>query len=434
MTGRRLIFFLGVFVFIAVGGIFLVQFAKGYRFDFGQKSLHPTGLLVATSSPDGAEIYIDGKLKSATNTTIYLTPDKYEVEIKKDGFQSWKKSLTVEAEMVTKAEAWLFPIVPNFQALTYTGAQNPLPSPDSSKVVYKVIAPKMPEKQGLWVIDLSELPFGISREPKQIVKNTPKRDFARAQYSWSPDSRQIIVTFNQGTNTENYLLDPGGMNLNETLLEATLRLPGLIRQWDLEEDLKKEQKLTKLPLELVKILKEDTNEIFFSPDETKILYTASKSASIPEKLIPPVHSFSNQPEVRELKENQTYVYDLKEDRNYLILEGQKCQVGNRYFMPENPTPTPTPKTTKKSKITPTPKQEQPECTLRWVPNSRHLLLSQKDQIYILEFEGTNKTKVFEGNYLYPFAYIFQAANKLLVLTPLLGSKDSEANLYAVSLR
>ena len=116
----------------------MIKLAQGYRPDFSTKSLLPNGLLVATSNPNGAQLYIDGRLKSATNTTLNLSPGEYEVEIKKDGYIPWKKTLIIKKELVTKTDAYLFPTFPDFKPLTFTGVESPILSPDGQKVVFAV--------------------------------------------------------------------------------------------------------------------------------------------------------------------------------------------------------------------------------------------------------------------------------------------------------
>ena len=121
---RSVVLFL-IFLLVITGAFTVIKLAQGYRPDLSTKSLRPSGILVATSVPDGAQIYLDGRLASATNTTINLSPGEYEVEIKKEGYTPWQKTLTIKKELVTKTEAYLFPTFPNLQSLTFTGAQTP---------------------------------------------------------------------------------------------------------------------------------------------------------------------------------------------------------------------------------------------------------------------------------------------------------------------
>ena len=90
MAFKRVVFFLLVLILIPLISYFGIRFARGERFNLETKKLTSTGLLVTTSVPDGASVYLDGKLKTATDDTINLVPGQYQVEIKKDGFHPWK--------------------------------------------------------------------------------------------------------------------------------------------------------------------------------------------------------------------------------------------------------------------------------------------------------------------------------------------------------
>jgi hypothetical protein len=399
MKRGRLIFFFSSLAAILIVTFLVIKLAQGYRPDIDRKTLRPTGLLVATSLPDGAQLWLEGKLVSATNTTLNLSPDEYQVEIKKDGFSSWKKKLKIEKELVTKTDAYLFPTFPDLKALTFTGAASPLLSPDGQKVVFAVSGAS-PGKNGLWILDLADRPLGLSREPRQIVQSAPKgRDFAKSEYLWSPDSKQILVTLLK----ENFLLDSERLNPATDLIDVTDNLVGIKRRWQEEEKIRQDTKLSKLPPKLLEAINDRVADIQFAPDETKILYTATASASIPQGIIPPLPASNTQPESRSLEPGKIYVYDLKEDKNFLI--------GN--YSPE----------------------------ASWFPTSKHIFLVQKDKqslmpggnkISIVEYDGTNLVDVYSGPFENSFAFPFPAGNRLLVLTSI--GKDTPPNLYAISLR
>jgi len=388
---KRLIIFLTIFISIGIVAYFLIKLASGYRPDFTNKTMRPTGLLVATSTPNQASILINGKLlKVKTATTLSLAPGEYDIEIKKDGFSSWKKKILIEKELVVKTEAYLFPTYPNLKALTSMSASNPVISPDGKKVVFAVA--NQDEKNGLWILDLTERPLGLARESYQILQSAPKgRDFAKATYQWTPSSKQILVTLAK----ENFLVEANNLNDNTKLIDVTDQLLTIQKGWKNEEKILEQAKLGKLPEELWQILEQGTKGITFSLDETKVLYTATASASIPKNLIPPLPGANNQPEIRDLTSGRTYVYDLKEDRNFAI---------------------------------DLPKDTQ----INWFPTSKHLFLVQKDKISIIEYDNTNRIDVYSGPFENSFAFPFPSGNKILVLTSL--SKETPSNLYSISLK
>jgi len=407
---QRILFFILVAAAISGSAILVIKLAQGYKPDFSTRTLRPTGLLVATSIPDGASVFIDGKLKTATNSTLSLSPGEYEVEIKKDGYTCWKKKLQIKKELVTKTDAYLFSTFPDLRALTFTGAKNPILCPDGTKVVFAAASPSASlSKQGLWVLDLTDRPLGLSREARQIIANTPTYDFSKAEYRWSPDSKQILVTFKTTsgkgktakTKTQNFLLDSDKLNSSSALIDVTPTLNLILENWEKEKETRLQAQLSKLPKELLNTLKEKVADIQFSPDETKLMYTATASALIPGDLIPPPPAASTQNEEREIRPGRVYVYDLKEDKNFFISE------------------------------TSTTKDQSPK-TISWFPTSKHIFIVQKDKISIKEYDGTNEVAVWSGSLENSFAFPFPAGNRILILTSI--GKDAPPNLYAVSLR
>jgi len=373
---------------LALATLVVIAFGRGYRFDFGKKRLSPNGLLVATSNPDGAQIWLEGNLKSATNTTLTLPPGWYQVRLVKEGYLPWEKKLRIQGEVVSKTEALLFPSTPNLTPLTTTGVIAPTLSPDGTKIVYAV--PPTNPKAGLWVLNLASPPLGFRQEPQLLAKTTTAIDYSLATFFWSPDSKQILVAIGA-----NYYLV--GLNGNsQPLFLDKQDLENLLKTWREAEKEKEEEKLTALPEDFVKIATESGKILALSPDETKILYQATASATLPQLLISPPIATNPTQEKRTLAPGTIYVYDIKEDKNYEITNSQL-----------------------------------PITNYSWFPSSRHLIEVTSDKISILEYDGTNKVTIYNG----PFEKFVAAApggGKLLILTSY--NRPGQANLYSLNLR
>jgi len=408
LSRHRKSFFFLVAGLVFTGTFLAIKFASGYKIDLSTFSFRPTGLLVATSTPDGAEVYVNGKLKSATNDTLSLAPDDYLIEIKKSGFIPWQKKVKIQKELVVKTDANLFFSVPDLKPLTFTHVENPQLSPDGTRIVFSVPpAPATPSatqnisadnEAGLWTIDLTDFLFGFGRSPKQIAKSQlPGMDFTKSQYSWSPDSRQILVEFDTTLGKEEYLLDPSQFNQASAMVNIANTLPQTMIKWQEEESLKKQTRLKRLPEKLQEILGDNTEGMVFSPDNTKILYTATASAEIPEGLISPVPAASSQKEERNLNPKGVYVYDVKEDRNFLL-------------------------------------PVQPSSSPAWLNTSRHLFWIEEDKVVACEYDATNLITIYSGPFIKPHVFSAPGTNKLVILSQLNLEKDSRPNLYSVSLR
>lgn len=389
---------------ILAGTIISVLFARGYNFDISKKELFPTGILVATSDPDGAEVLIDGKLKTATNNTINLDPGNYKVAIQKNGFTPWEKTVDLKKEEVIKTNVFLFPSLSDLRPLTFTGAINPEISPDNTKIVYGVASASAQitlNPNGIWIIDMGRLfvptPIFSSADFRQIYRNTSLLSLSDAKFSWSPDNKQVLAYFgNWEKPTAAYLLDTD--RFNDRPAEINSQVPKLLADWESPTELKLEAQKNRLPLPIKTTLATSSAGLSFSPDETKVLYAATASATLPAAITTYLPGKNPTPETRVIKPNNQYVYDIKEDKNYLIanceLKIENCQ---------------------------------------WFPSSRHLITANDNQISVIEFDGTNKAVVFNGPFNKDAVFAWPNWSKLVILTSL-GSTTGWENLYTVNFR
>lgn len=380
MTRLRVIVLLITIVVVGVGGYFFILYANGYRLN-NQNKLVANGLLVANSDPNGAQIIIDGKLNSATNATIPLPPGSYDVKIKKDGYIDWEKKVEIQNGVVTEVDASIFPQAASLNPITFAGAINPIVSSDYSKIVYG-------DSTGIWVVETINLPIGFNSQPAKITDLIPD---SNTTWQWSPDSREVLVS----TKTANYLLDASKTTPQGQLTDITSSLTKTKSDWLTTKDKELSSLLSKLPTGLMSIFEEKTKDISFSPDQTKILYTATASASVPTGLISPLPGSSTQKETRDLVKGHVYVFDLKEDRNFEITD----VTGPLY----------------------------------WFPSSRNLLIPEKDKVLISDYDDTNRQTIYGGSYVYPMAFSTPNINRIFILTNL-GAVKGISNLYSLNLR
>lgn len=395
---------------VGIASAAAILFASGYRPDFENKTIAPSGILVAQSYPDTAQVLVNGELKTATDNSINLEPGKYEVEIKKDGFVPWKKNLIIEAEVVTRASATLFPSVPSLKAITTNGAANPVLSPDGSKVAY-IVTEKGVSK--VYALDLNESSFGfINRDPKPLIENIKSKIDTLI---WSPDSRQVLITASGSATLSDIS--------NSQKQDVTARVSLLKTTWNTETLTKELNKQSTLPEKLKLILNSSAKDISWSPKENKVLYTATASAVIESKLITPLPGSNTQTESRTLIPGGVYVYDIEEDRNFKIDEITLT------------TPTPTPKNKlAKDATTPTVVIQSPNAGWTWFSSSSHLLKVDNSKIYIKEYDNQNQTTIYSGPMATPFAAPYPSGKQVLILSNLNPDTSPLPNLYAISLR
>lgn len=54
------------------------------------------------SRPDNCELWIDGLFVGSSDVTLRLTPGKHVIEMRRDGFESWRRELTVTLDNPTR--------------------------------------------------------------------------------------------------------------------------------------------------------------------------------------------------------------------------------------------------------------------------------------------------------------------------------------------
>jgi hypothetical protein len=380
MTKLRVFIFLLTILIVGILGFSLILYANGYRLN-KSRELVANGLLVANSDPSGAQIIIDGKLNSATNSTITLPLGSYNVKIKKEGYLEWQKQIDISQGIVTEIDASLFPQAVSLNPITFAGSINPTISPDYSKIVYS-------DSTGIWVVETINLPIGFNSGPTKITDFMPD---SNTTWQWSPDSKQILIS----TKASHYLLNISSTTPSSQLTDVTSSLNKILVSWETLKSNQLDSLLSKLPQELQLTFKSKTKDISFSPDQTKILYTATASGTIQSGLIKALPGSSNQKQTRSIEKNHYYVFDIKEDRNFEITDVAG--------------------------------------TIYWFASSRNLIIPQKDKIVICDYDNTNKQTVYAGSYVYPNAFPTPNTNRIFVLTNL-GAAKAAPNLYSLNLR
>ncbi len=112
-------FYLSVFLFFA-GLPLILSFALGYKFNARTLKFAKTGLIFVKTRPDGAKIYLNGKLipQRSPASMQELLPGVYKITIELRQYYPWKGEVEVEAGKVSRLDkVILFPLRPNLQQL-----------------------------------------------------------------------------------------------------------------------------------------------------------------------------------------------------------------------------------------------------------------------------------------------------------------------------
>ncbi|KKP60357.1 MAG: hypothetical protein UR56_C0025G0008 [Candidatus Roizmanbacteria bacterium GW2011_GWC2_34_23] len=384
----RLLFFLTFVVVLAS----VIAYARGYRFDIEKRSVKSTGIISATSNPKAAKIYVNGELKGVTDTNLTLPPENYLVEIKKEGYTSWSKKINLKGELVINVDPVLFPVNPSLSPLTNLGIIKAIPTEDGDKIV--VIA-----SGSAYLFDASKKNLPFFPPLNKIVDLSLLlniTDIKSIKVTFSPNQKQAIFALPDEALAKSgfvpaYLLSLDENNLNP--LDVTLSKEALIQAWQNEKDKNNTKILETFPRDFDKIASSSFEIISFSPNETKILYRAKEGVKLPFMIKPPLISTNQTPEERLIIKDRVYVYDRKEDKNFLIL--------------------------------------QPN--LKWYFDSRHFVVKEEKKISIIDYDDTNKQTIYSG----PFESFFfnpTSDGKIVVLINLNSQVNELPDLYLVGIR
>jgi hypothetical protein len=403
---RKIIIYVATVVFLVVATITVISYGRGYNFNFvnGKLGISGTGLLAATSQPDSAGIYIDDHLTSATNNTVSLPPGEYNVKISKSGYSTWYKKIRIEKEVVSSAYALLIPTAPKLDNITNMGISNPVLDPTRTKIAYTVSSLDNPRENGVYILDMGLRPILTLQSSSTQIVNDTIDEFSKATLSWSPDAKELVATISAGTNaTTTYLLKT---SFNENPQDVTATLASVNLAWQEQKTTQDKSQLLGFKIKLQNLIKENFTILSWSEDETKILYTASMSASLPLIINPPLIGTNSTPETREIKEGQIYVYDIKEDKNFKILD----------TMPGNNS-----------------QDHINEFPLNWFTDSKHLIYVENQKINIMDYDGQNKTTIYAGPFIDHYVFSWPDGSKILILTNL-GNPTISPNLYTIGLK
>lgn len=122
---RRRFFYVLVLVFVVAVPIF-VFYATGYRYDFWSDSpaITTTGGLYISAEAEDNQIFLDEE--EVTSLRIFrsaayiqgIAPGVHRVHVQAPGVHTWVKELPVFGQIVTEAEAFNLPVVPQIRPIT----------------------------------------------------------------------------------------------------------------------------------------------------------------------------------------------------------------------------------------------------------------------------------------------------------------------------
>lgn len=362
----------------------LYLYTSGYRLEKGEEKtidLTQTGMVSAKSIPEGASVYLDEELRTATNDTVSgIEPGTHKLRIVKKGFVEWEKDIEIFAELVTDITAVMVSQSPRIEPLTNTGAKLPSVSPSLNKIAY---FSEDIEQPGIWVIPLSGTGLNLFRSnPAVAIEDTRFTKYSQGKnIEWSADENKLLI---EGNNNVFYLVDL------QTNTAETTSTPDAVRStWKTELAQKRMDFLEKLdiPKEMEEAAMSD--KTLWAPDEKKFLYTEQKG---------------DQLEYR--------VYNME---------------------------SPLPVGEKIDNLALTRNASDPQPNITWYSDSFHLILSEgnideekRGTVSIIRIDGTNQTEIYNNTLFSEKAFSAPGGDKVIILTSFKSGEQTD--LYTVSIR
>ena len=388
---------LAVCIFAVIIGV--IAFGRGYRLDLTNQTLSSTGILAISSSPRASEVYINGEFKGVTDLNINLPPGEYTVEVKKEGYTSFKKTVKLKGEIVQVVDPILFPINPSLSPVTNIGIQKAVQIGDTGKIILFSQSSDV-EKSGVYLYEADDRPLNLFPPLKPLLLSSLipiDVDLLDTTLEFSPDKKDMIATFyKNGETVGSYLLSTSDENTQ--LLDITTSQETLLEAWRIEEEKNTAKILETLPKIIRPVAATSFSKMKFSPDETKILYEASASAIIPLVIDPPLIGANQTVEQRELTPGSKYIYDRKEDKNFFIAS-EKTNIQDIY----------------------------------WYTDSKRIVFREPQTISISLYDGEHKQVVYSGPREGAFVAV-APSGKILVLANLNPSFNKYPDLYQVGIR
>jgi len=359
-------------------------YTSGFRIKRDEKetvNLTTTGMVSDKSIPEGASVFLNDELITATNDTIAgLEPGIHELRIVKKGYEEWSKDIEVFEALVTDITAVLVSQSPMFEPLTNTGASNPSASPSLNQLAY---FSKDQENPGVWIIPINQGGLNLFRaNPSVVLEDTKFNKYSDGKsISWSPDEKQLLVETNDSIY---YLVD-----LETNTAQSVTTSEKIIEGWNLKLRKKREDFVNKLeiPDNFRDLALSD--KVLWSPDEKKFLFT------------------------QQMGENLQYkAYNMEKP----LPVGEKVETLVFETNINDP---------------------QPDIT--WYSDSFHLVLTEGyiieenwGTINLVRIDGSNKVEIYSQSLHSPLIYSVPSGDKIIILTTF--KSGDQTDLYTVGIR
>jgi hypothetical protein len=199
-----------VAIAIGLGGWLLLNAARGYGVDPKTGTVVQNSLLFVSSTPSGADIYIDGNLQSSkTSARLILPAGSYNLTIKKDGYRDWQRDVNLSESSVARyVYPFLYPASPKDTAIKSYDKQPPLITQSPDRRWLLVQRPGLVNGAVVFdeydTRDIQKAPKALT-VPSSLLSTTT--GIKLKDVEWSTDNKNLILSNTYSAGTEFAVFD-----------------------------------------------------------------------------------------------------------------------------------------------------------------------------------------------------------------------------------
>lgn len=189
---RRIIYIIFIIIFL-IAAPTIILYTSGYRYNFQKARVQKTGIMMLSSVPRGAEIWLNGKKVDKKTTPVrleYILPGDYEIQFKKSGYHDWQKKLPVYENSTTFAEKVVLWKQSQLQTMSTATASSWLASADKRQVAI-ISASNTLVSLGVGG-DLTDF---LTANGTGLKNRFDLKDYSQINITaWSPDNKKILLS------------------------------------------------------------------------------------------------------------------------------------------------------------------------------------------------------------------------------------------------
>lgn len=211
-------------VIIAITTVVLVYFVSGYTIDRETGEVIQNGLLYVDSKPESAQIFLNGKQQRGnTDARLVLGAGNYNVELKRDGYRPWQRSIILEGGSLRRLTyARLVPEQLNSETALSFAAEPTMLTQSIDK--RWLVTADAADPLVMHVIDLDRAELRLDELALPLDLLDVKEGGRWEVVDWADDNRTFLAIYRTPTSAEYALIDrqtPANSKKLKTIFAST---------------------------------------------------------------------------------------------------------------------------------------------------------------------------------------------------------------------